>query len=668
MSTTTTTPLPYHLTPKDHLIENSPTSKLSQKIILNLLNTKCSTSLQHLKQAHDLILRTGHFQDHFIAGSLVKCYANPHFGTLDCSIKVFDQVLKPNVFVCNSVIKGCLENNEPCKAISFYYEMVVVNSRPNKYTYPTLFKACTAARAVEEAVQIHAHVVKHGLGGDGHIKSAGIQMYASFGRLTEALSMLNDEGEESDVVCWNAMIDGYMKCGDVEAAKELFDGMLKRNVGTWNVMITGFARCGMLEEARKVFDKMPEKDDISWSAIVDGYNKGGYFKEALEIFHEMQREKVRPRKYVLSSLLAACANVGALDQGRWIHTYMERNFIPIDAVLGTSLVDMYAKCGRLDLAWRVFEKMKQKEVFSWNAMIGGLAMHGCAEDALELFLKMQGEKIKPNDITFVGILNACAHAGLVDKGLKYLNSMEQVYGVEPTVEHYGCVVDLLGRAGLLTEAEELISSMPMQPNPAVWGALLGACRKHGNVVLGEKVGKILLKLEPQNSGRYALLSNIYAKARRWDDVASLRKSMKERGIKTTAGGSMIELDGTIHEFKIGDGSHPQAKEIYLMLKRVIEKLQMEGYSPNTSQVLFGIDEEEKETALGHHSEKLAIAFGLLNTMPGTTIRIVKNLRVCEDCHSATKLISRVYNREIIVRDRIRYHHFKDGTCSCKDFW
>ncbi|CAL5378554.1 unnamed protein product [Camellia sinensis] len=668
MSTATTTELSYHhLTPKDLPTENSPTSKFSQKTILNLLNTKCTTSLQHLKQAHSLILKTSHFKDHYTAGSLVKCYANPHFDSLDCSTQVFNHVKNPNVFVWNTMIKAFLDNNQPCNAISFYYKMVVSNSKANKYTYPPLLKACTQLQAVEEGVQVHGQLVKHGLRGDRHIKSTGIQMYVSFGRLLDARNLFDESGE-SDVVCWNAMIDGYMKCGDVEAAKRLFEHMTDKNIGTWNTMISGFARHGMIEEARESFNQMPEKDDISWSAIIDGCNKGGYFKEALEIFHEMQREKIRPRKFVLSSVLASCSNVAALDQGRWIHTYIERNSIPLDAVLGTSLIDMYAQCGSIHLAWEVFEKMKQKEVYTWNAMIGGLAVHGHAEDAIGLFCKMKRENLKPNDITFVGILNACAHSGLVDEGLKYLNSMKQIYGVEPKVEHYGCVVDILGRVGLLTEAEELINSMPMEPNAAVWGALLGACRKHGNVELGERVGKILLELEPQNSGRYALLSNIYAKAGRWEDVANVRKLMKERGVKTSTSRSTINLDGRVQEFKVGDGSHPQMQEIYLMLERVIERLKLEGYFPNTSQVLFDIDEEEKETALGYHSEKLAIAFGLLETKPGTTIHVVKNLRVCNDCHSATKLISKIYNREIIVRDRVRYHHFKNGTCSCQDFW
>ncbi|XAR49256.1 hypothetical protein NMG60_11032385 [Bertholletia excelsa] len=662
MSATAITEPPYH-----HLTESSSTSKFSQKTLLTLLNTRCATSLHHLKQAHALILKTHLFQDHYVSGSLIKCYSNPQFQSLDSSIQVFNLVSNPNVFVYNSMIKGFLDNNLPWEALFLHQRMVEANSRPNKYTYPPLLKACAMLGAIEEGVQIHAHVVKHGLRGDGYIKSAKIQMYTLHGRVLDAQKVLGDGGD-SDVVCWNAMVDGYMKCGNVEEAKKLFEIMTDKNVSTWNAMISGLASCGRIEEAREMFDKMPDRDDISWSAIIDGYNRGAHFKEALEIFQEMQREKLRPTKFILSSILASCANLGALDQGRWIHTFIKKNPIQVDAVLGTSLVDMYAQCGQIDLAWEVFENMMQKEVFSWNAMIGGLAMHGRAEDAIELFLKMQREKVEPNDVTFVALLNACAHAGLVEKGLKYLIAMKQVYGITPTVECYGCVVNLLGRVGLLNEAEELIKSMPMEPNSAVWGALLGACRKHGDVELGERVGKILLKLEPENSGRYALLSNIYAKAGRWEDVANLRKLMKQTGVKTSTGKSTIDVGGSVHEFKMGDGSHPQMQEIYLMLQKIMEKIRLEGYEPNTSQVLFEIEEEEKETELRYHSEKLAIAFGLLNTAPGMTIRVVKNLRVCEDCHEATKLISKVYNREIIMRDRTRYHHFRNGICSCRDFW
>ncbi|KAL5783726.1 hypothetical protein ACOSP7_008755 [Xanthoceras sorbifolium] len=354
------------------------------------------------------------------------------------------------------------------------------------------------------------------------------------------------------------MVDGYLKCEDIEAAQELFSGMEEKNVGSYNAMISRFARFGRFQEARKLFDGMSDRDEITWSAIIDGYIKGGYYKEALEMFNQMQRARIRPRKFVLSSVLSACANVGALDQGRWVHAYVKRNSMNVDAVLGMALVDMYAKCGCLDMAWEVLEDMKVKEVFSWNAMIGGLAIHGRAEDAIELFLKMQREKMRPD--------------GLVDRGLRVLSYMKTRYGIEPEVEHYGSAVDLLGRAGLLAEAEELIDFMPMELNAAVWGALLGACRKHGNIELGERVGKILLEMEPENSGRYALLSSIYAKEGRWDDVAQVRKLMKERGVKTNPGSSMIDLGGIVHEFKIGDGSHPQVKEIYSELEKIIERL------------------------------------------------------------------------------------------------
>lgn len=666
---TTATNFPSGLKPIELSSDQAPSSKFSQKTVLDILNKKCFHSLQHLKQAHAIILKTAHFHDHFVSGTLLKCYANPNFNNFTLATKVFDCIPRPNVFVCNIYLKGSIENGEPHKAISCYHKMMVLNSRPNKFTYPTLFKACAVTGSVKEGVQFHAFVVKQGLTGDVHIKSAGIQMYASFGLFREARKMLDESGKtQTDVICWNAMIDGYLKCGEVEAANEVFVNMPDKSVGSWNAMISGLARCGMIENARTLFDEMVERDEISWSAIIDGYIKQRCFKEALEVFHQMQREKIRPSRHLLPSMLTVCANVGSLDQGRWIHSFVERNSFQVDAVLGTALVDMYVKCGRLDMAWEVFEKMKVREVSTWNAMIGGLAIHGRAEDAMKLFTKMNGEKRKPNGVTFVGVLNACAHAGMVERGLGLFNSMKRVYEIEPEMEHFGCVVDLLGRAGLVEEAEKFIESMPVKPNVAVWGALLNACRIHGNVELGERVGWILLDMEPRNSGRYALLSNIYAKAGRWDDVARVRKLMKERGIETVPGSSMMDMGGKVHEFKMGDSSHPQMKEIYLMLEKMMDKLQIEGYSPNTSMVSYDIEEEEKETVLKQHSEKIALAFGLLHAKPGTTLHIVKNLRVCADCHSAFKLVSKIYGHNIIMRDRVRYHHFKNGMCSCKDFW
>uniref|UniRef100_A0A7N0RJI0 DYW domain-containing protein n=1 Tax=Kalanchoe fedtschenkoi TaxID=63787 RepID=A0A7N0RJI0_KALFE len=500
MNTTTATHLLPPLDPA-HLpvAENPNCASFTHKSLLNVLNTKCTHSLPNLKQAHAAILRFDKF-----------LYA----------LNVLDQLPKPNVFVYNYLIKGCLDNSEAYRAVGLYCRMVAEDSRPNRFTYPAVFKACAAAGCVEEGRQVHGHVLKLGLQGEGHIKSAGIQMYSRPGKMAEARMMLEEDVGKADVV---------------------FKLMRDRSVGSWNVMITGYARCGQIEYARACFDKMSVKDEISWSAMIDGCIKVGCFREALGVFSQMQCEGVELGKHVLSSVLAACANLGALDQGRWVHTYAKRKNIKLESVLGTAVVDMYAK---------------------W----------------------------------------------LVNEGLQIFGSMKDEHGVEPEVEHYGCVVDLLGRAGLLARAEDVIESMPMEPNAAVWGALLGASRIHGNLELGERIGKLLLELEPENSGHI-----------RYYQIFMQRRE----------DGMML----------------PERKSTRCW------KEWWRGYSPNTSEVLFDIEEEEKET-----------------TDDRTTIRITKNLRVCGDCHTAMKLVSRVYDRELIVRDRVRYHHFANGSCSCKDYW
>lgn len=658
MSTTTATHLLPHPTP------------VNQKSILNILNTKCNDSFQKSKEAHAVILRTGHLSDNYVAGTLIKCYLNPQFESWSYALKVFDELPKPNVFVYNYIMKGCLDNNEALKAVELYCRMVTDNAKPNKFTYPSVFKACAAAGCLEEGRQVHGHVVKLGLHGEVHIKSAGIQMYTQIGNMDSGLTMLKEEVGKADVVCWNVMLDGYFRYKNSESATALFKEMEDRSVASWNTMITGYAKCGQLELARHCFDEMSVRDEISWTAMIDGYVQNQWFKEALVVFGQMQSDGVHLGKHVLPSVLTACAGLGALDQGKWIHKYAKRKNFKLESVLGTSLIDMYAKCGCLDMSWEVFKNMKYKELHSWNAMIGGLAIHGRGHDCIELLNKMSKEEklIKPDKITMIAVLQGCAHTGLVNQGLKIFDSMKEAYDIKPEVEHYGCVVDLLGRAGMLHKAEEVINSMPVKPNAAVLGALLGACRIHKNPKLGEEIGKLLIQIEPDNTGRYSLLSNIYAKGGKWEEVTELRKLMKSKGLKTNAGKSVIDCKGTKHEFIIGDTSHIQKKEIYTNLEEIIARLRLEGYSPDTSEVLFEVEEEEKETTLMYHSEKLAMAFGIMNLEGGEVIRIFKNLRMCEDCHKVMKIVSRVYERELIVRDRVRFHHFSNGVCSCEDYW
>ncbi|GJN05651.1 hypothetical protein PR202_ga23300 [Eleusine coracana subsp. coracana] len=263
----------------------------------------------------------------------------------------------------------------------------------------------------------------------------------------------------------------------------------------------------------------------------------------------------------------------------------------------------------------------------------------------------------PDEVTFIGVLTACTHSGLVDKGRELFQVMIDNYRIAPNVMHYGCMIDLLGRAGKLKEAMETMRKMPMRPNTTIWGTLLAACRVHCNTEIGELAAERLLELDPQNSMAFALLSNMYAKSNRWEDVRRLRHAIMEKGIKKEPGCSLIEMDGMIHEFVAGDRSHPMSKEIYSKLDRVLADLKNAGYV-----------EEEKPNVVYWHSEKLAIAFALLSSEPNVVIRIVKNLRMCLDCHNAIKMISSLYGREVVVRDRTRFHHFRHGFCSCKDYW
>lgn len=464
----------------------------------------------------------------------------------------------------------------------------------------------------------------------------------------------------------------YSSCGNLMLARQAFDEITQPDLPSWNSIINASVKAGLVDIARKLFDEMPERNVISWSCMINGYGRCGEYKEALALFREMQKVEVngvKPNEYTMSSVLLACGRLGALEHGKWVHTYIGKCGMEVDVVLGTSLIDMYAKCGSIERAKWVFDNMgPNKDVMAWSAMISGSAMHGHAEECLELFAKMTDYGVRPNAITFLGVLCACVHGGLVSEGQEYFRRMSEDFGITPLIQHYGCMVDLYGRAGLIKEACVLVKSMPMEPDVLVWGALLSGSRMHGDIETCEIALKKLIELDPTNSGAYVLLSNVYAKRGRWADVRHVRDLMEARGIKKVPGCSLVELGGVLHEFLVGDDSHPETREIYKMLDEIMKKLKMEGYVGNTNEVLLDLDEEGRELAISLHSEKLAIAFCFLKTSPGTPIRIVKNLRICSDCHVAIKMISRVFDREIVVRDCNRFHHFKGGLCSCKDYW
>ncbi|XP_042045931.1 putative pentatricopeptide repeat-containing protein At3g11460, mitochondrial isoform X2 [Salvia splendens] len=419
-----------------------------------------------------------------------------------------------------------------------------------------------------------------------------------------------------------------------------------------NCFLSMYSRCESIESSRRLFDEIPERSLITWNAMISGYSQNGLCAEVLDLFRDMQCSGVPPDEVTLVGVLSSCANLGEQRIGLEVEEMIKVRGFESNPFLRNSLISMYARCGNLVRARTNFDAMADKTLVSWTAIIGGYGMHGQGEVAVELFDQMIKEGNRPDKTVFVCVLTACSHAGLTEKGLGYFYSMQEVYRLSPLSVHYSCVVDLLGRAGRLGEALNLIESMPLQPDGPVWGALLGACKIHKNVELAELAFNKVVELEPTNIGYYVLQSNIYSEAGDMEGVARVRVMMRERGLKKDPGYSYVEYKGENHLFVAGDKRHPQSKEIYNMLKR-LENLAKQG------------DEGENS---GVHSERLAIAFALLNMSSTKEILVIKNLRICGDCHRFVKAVSKFVDCRFIIRDATRFHHFHGGSCSCKDYW
>eukprot|EP01018_Ginkgo_biloba_P029684 Gb_04091 [translate_table: standard] len=660
--------------------------------------------LEHGKEVHAHIIKSGFESDIYVGSALVDMYAK--CGKIEHARNVFDEMPQQNIVSWNAMISGYAQNGNIEGALKLYCQMQPGHVKPSPFTFSSVLKVLGSQAALEEGKQIHVHIVKAGLESDVSGGNALVTMYANCRNMENAHRVF-DNISERDIISWNAMIAGYLQNGhgkealafftkmrqagmrpdefsfisvlgacvspaNMEQGKEVHANIIKMGCESdgfvGSTLVDMYAKCGNLEDASQLFDGMLERDVISWNAMLVGYTQNGHPDEAVKLFCQMQQEEVKPDNFTFASLLGAFADQAALEQGRQIHALILKIGSRLDIAVGNALVTMYAKCGSIGDAHQAFDKMPERNVISWTSMIGGYAQHGCGKEALTLFEQMQRENMKPNHITFVGILSACSHVGLVDEGHYYFKSMSQTHGIMPGMEHYACMVDLLGRAGLLAEAENFIKEMPIEPGALLWRILLGACRTYGNVELGKHAAECILALEPEDAAAYVLLSNIYAAAGRWDDVANVRKMMKENRVKKEPGCSWIELKGRLHKFVVRDKSHPQTKKIYKKLEELTEQMKEAGYVPDTNFVLHDVEEEQKEQLLCHHSEKLAIALGLISTSPETPIRIFKNLRVCGDCHIATKFISKIVGREIIVRDSIRFHRFKDGLCSCADYW
>ncbi|KAF5179958.1 Pentatricopeptide repeat-containing protein [Thalictrum thalictroides] len=501
------------------------------------------------------------------------------FRQMDLATFAFCQMEFPNVFVYNAMIRGFVQCYQPVKAMEFYVLMLRESVFPSSFSFSSLIKACRIESALQFGESIHSQIWKNGFESHAFVQTALIDFYSNLNKIVECMKVF-EELPERDVFAWTTMITSYVRVGDMSSAHRLFEGMPERNVATWNTMIDGYSKLGNVVSAAALFNQMPVKDLITWTTMINCYSQNKQFREAVDVFQEMNVSGFSPDEVTISTVISACAHLGALQLGREIHHYVLCNKLDVDVYIGSALVDLYAKCGSLEKALVVFFKLGEKNLFCWNAVIDGLAVHGHGAEALAMFNRMEREKVKPNWVTFISVLGACTHAGLVEEGRKSFSSMIQTYSISPGIEHYGCMIDLLSKAGLLDEALELTKTMTVEPNSVVWGAILGGCKLHKNLAIAKVALEKLMHLEPDNCGYYLLLINIYAEGNHWKEVAEVRKTMNDRGVqKQCPGSSWVELDGKVEEFVASDISHSMFGEICKLLHELDWKLKLENDVP-----------------------------------------------------------------------------------------
>ncbi|WRX08837.1 Pentatricopeptide repeat - like 10 [Theobroma cacao] len=660
------------------------------------------------REVHGYLIRRG-LNDAIVAigNGLINMYAK--CGDIVASTSVFRLMLNKDLVSWNSMISGLDQNECFEDAVTSFCAMRRTGLMPSNYTVISALSSCASLGWSMLGQQIHGEGMKLGLDVDVSVSNALLQLYATIGCLSECkniFSLMLDH----DQVSWNSVIGALAdsESSVLEAVKYFLDMMrtgwdpnritfinilaavsslslieLSRQIHTLiikyhlandssieNALLACYGKCGEMDECEKIFSRMSERrDEVSWNSMISGYIHNERLHKAVNLVWFMMQRGQKLDGFTFATVLSACASVATLERGMEVHACAVRACLNSDVVVGSAIVDMYSKCGRIDYASRFFSMMPIRNVYSWNSMISGYARHGHGEKALKLFTHMKLDGLLPDHVTFVGVLSACSHVGLVDEGFTHFNSMTKMYGLAPKMEHFSCMVDLLGRAGELDKIEDFIDTMPMKPNVLIWRTVLGACcQANGDKTeLGRKAAEMLFDLEPQNGVNYVLLANMYASGGKWEGVAEARVAMRRAVAKKEAGCSWVTMKDGVHVFVAGDKSHPDNDMIYAKLKELNRKMRDAGYVPQTRFALYDLEPESKEELLSYHSEKLAVAF-VLTRNSALPIMIMKNLRVCGDCHMAFKYISKIVGRLIILRDSNRFHHFNDGKCSCGDYW
>lgn len=642
-------------------------------VIPSILKACSGFSVKIGKQVHGFSLASGLSLDPFVESSLVHFYLK--CDEITGAQKVFDNMIERDIVSWSALAAAYARKGNVTNAKNVFNTVKNLGFEPNTVSWNGMISGFNQSGCFLQAVLAFQQMHSQGFTPDGTSISSVLPAMGDLELLKSGIQihgLVIKTGLGADKCIVSALIDMYSKSRSPLEMQQVFQDLDQVDVGSCNALISGLARNGLVDKALSTFRQLLGKgmglNVVSWTSIIACCSQNGKDMEALDLFREMQIAGMKPNDITIPCLLPACGNIAALMHGKAAHCFSLRSNITAGVYVGSALIDMYANCGKIEEARRCFDMMPARNLVCWNAMLGAYSIHGKAKDAIGIFLSMIKSGEKPDSISFTSLLSACSQSGLTEEGQIFFKSMDREYGVEPKVEHYACIVSLLGRAGKLEEAYSIIKTMPFEPDACVWGALLSSCRLHHNMSLGEVAAGELFKLEPMNPGNYILMSNIYASKGKWKEVDKVRDIMRDKGLRKNPGCSWIEVKNKVYMLLAGDNSFPQMDRIMEKLSRLSVEMKKAGYLPDTDFVLQDVEEQEKEHILCGHSEKLAVVFGILNTNVGSSIRVTKNLRICGDCHAFIKFVSGFEKREIFVRDTNRYHHFKDGQCSCANYW
>ncbi|XP_002993382.2 pentatricopeptide repeat-containing protein At4g21065 isoform X1 [Selaginella moellendorffii] len=660
--------------------------------------------LGYVKMTHERIIDANLEQEKetFLGNCLVRAYGRCK--SIDDAVAAFSEIAEKNEYSYAIMMGAYQENDLHKKALQLFKKSINEELQQNQATYVTVLKSCAhlGEDYLEDGKEIHRHAIAQGFGTDLVVQNSLIHMYAKCGSFKFAAGVF-EKMEPKNLISYTSMIQAYTHTAKHVEAYELYKKMLsegimpdiyayaaalavcptiregeaihvklgnheRRTPVCSNALVGMYGRFGRIASAKWVFDGIRYKDLASYNNMIAVFAKYDDGSKAISLYIEMEGRNLEPNLWTFTSVLDACSKLGALTEGKEIHKKVKGGDQPTDVAYNTALVNMYAKCGSTHEARAVFNDCGLKNVFTWTSLMSAYSQPGQSQYRLEAYQRMNCEGVIPDDVTFTAIFNACSHSGLPDEGLLYFRAMREDHWIVPLQPHYTCMIDLLGRVGRLREAEELVRTMPYSPDVVTWTILLSACKVYGDLKIGARAYKRITELNPPDSGPYLLMGNMYAKAGKWADVAEVKKMIKQRGLAKPPGKSMIEAQRRIHEFVCGDTAHPLNQEIRARLQEVHEQLSHAGYEPDTKEVLVDVNEEVKPELLLFHSERMALGLGLLTSDAGATLHIVKNLRICPDCHSFFKLVSKMLHRKVLVRDSHRFHIFQRGSCSCGDYW